>query len=306
MIAFALTLVAANAFQAPPAISPTTALESTDVTRRRILGTPAAAGLLSITDPLPALAAKQPRCMPGTFPGSDLGIPATTIAMFEHDTPSYASWHKVLQSFGKDLLSVYPPEMKVIDEFFVKTKSERGDGVMAGLIFETSALKECTKFFDEKTNPIVAQGRKEGWITGKWRANYFNAELVRNGKKELPPLLEKGQAIVYGGHGIPGKFEDWAAGFGSPDADKFHESLNILNSVAGHSIGSASTDVTSKNGVGAIHCCATIKDAERFKAAFDEMKPGLIKDGILTEPYYLSFGEVMYKGDDFAAPGLYA
>ena len=97
------------------------------------------------------------------------------ISAQEHDTPSFAAWHKVLESFGSDLLSAYPPECKVIDEFFIKSRStETGkDGVLAGLVFETSGLKAVKKFFDNGKSPIFEQGRKDGWLTGKWRENYF-------------------------------------------------------------------------------------------------------------------------------------
>ena len=74
-----------------------------------------------------------------------------SISAQEHDTPSFAAWHKVLESFGSDLLSAYPPECKVIDEFFIKTtagKPSGQDAVLAGLVFETSGLKAVKKFFD--------------------------------------------------------------------------------------------------------------------------------------------------------------
>ena len=55
----------------------------------------------------------------------------------EHDTPSFAKWHNVLEGFGSDLLSASPPECKVIDEFFIKTtagKPNGQDAVLAGLV----------------------------------------------------------------------------------------------------------------------------------------------------------------------------
>ena len=60
-----------------------------------------------------------------------------SISAQEHDTPSFAKWHKVLEGFGSDLLSAYPPECKVIDEFFIKTtagKPNGQDAVLAGLV----------------------------------------------------------------------------------------------------------------------------------------------------------------------------
>ena len=99
-----------------------------------------------------------------------------SISAQEHDTPSFAKWHKILEGFGSDLLSAYPPECKVIDEFFIKTtagKPNGQDAVLAGLVFETSGLKAVKKFLGEGKNEIFQQGRKDGWLTGKWRENYF-------------------------------------------------------------------------------------------------------------------------------------
>ena len=53
------------------------------------------------------------------------------------EEPALAKWHKVLEGFGSDLLSAYPPECKVIDEFFIKTtagKPNGQDAVLAGLV----------------------------------------------------------------------------------------------------------------------------------------------------------------------------
>jgi len=97
------------------------------------------------------------------------------ISAQEHDTPSFAAWHKVLEGFGSDLLSGYPSECKIIDQFFIKSRStETGkDAVLSGLVFETSGLKAVKKFFDNGKAPNFEQGRKDGWLTGKWRENYF-------------------------------------------------------------------------------------------------------------------------------------
>ena len=112
-------------------------------------------------------AGQKPLCLPGTNPASALGGPGYTIGILEHDTPSFAAWHKVLEGFGDDLLSAYPPECKVIDEFFIKSRStETGqDAVLAGLVFETSGLKAVKKFFDNGKSPIFEQGREDGWLT---------------------------------------------------------------------------------------------------------------------------------------------
>jgi len=141
--------------------------------RRDLLAGGAAAAASSLL--VPEAIAKKPLCLPGTNSAKALGGPGYTIGILEHDTPSFKAWHKVLEGFGDDLLSAYPPECKVIDEFFIKSKStETGkDGVLAGLVFETSGLKAVKKFFDNGKSPIFEQGRKDGWLTGKWRENYF-------------------------------------------------------------------------------------------------------------------------------------
>ena len=70
-----------------------------------------------------------------------------SISAQEHDTPSFAKWHKVLEGFGSDLLSGYPAECKIIDQFFIKSRStETGkDAVLSGVVFETSGLKAVLK-----------------------------------------------------------------------------------------------------------------------------------------------------------------
>ena len=152
--------------------------------RRSVLaGGAAAAGSLIVP---PALA-KKPLCLPGTNPAKALGGPGYTIGILEHDTPSFKAWHKVIEGIGSDLLSVYPPECKVIDEFFIKSRStETGkDAVLAGLVFETSGLKAVKKFFDNGKSPIFAQGRKDGWLTGKWRENYFASAAAPESRHSL-------------------------------------------------------------------------------------------------------------------------
>ena len=121
-----------------------------------------------------------------------------SISAQEHDTPSFAKWHKVLEGFGSDLLSAYPPECKVVDEFFIKTtagKPNGQDAVLAGLVFETSGLKAVKKFLGEGKNEIFQQGRKDGWLTGKWRENYFACSDFRGATPGPPPQFQKGWGI---------------------------------------------------------------------------------------------------------------
>ena len=141
--------------------------------RRDLLAGGAAAAASTLL--VPEAIAKKPLCLPGTNPAKALGGPGYTIGILEHDTPSFAAWHKVLEGFGSDLLSGYPSECKIIDQFFIKSRStETGkDAVLSGVVFETSGLKAVKKFFDNGNAPNFQQGRKDGWLTGKWRENYF-------------------------------------------------------------------------------------------------------------------------------------
>ena len=263
-----------------------------------------------------------------------------SISAQEHDTPSFAAWHKVLEGFGSDLLSAYPPECKVIDEFFIKSRStETGkDAVLAGLVFETSGLKAVKKFFDNGRSPIFAQGRKDGWLTGTWRENYFASAAASESRHHdtsapsqvlrLPrararpaPTVPEGlghqrargvrpapstpptrRLAGFGGHGLGVPYEDWLKLFGSPDIDALHDSLNILYSVCGPVNGKVSTDLTG-GGVGVLHVHKSYKDALRFDATFQDIKEKVKADGILKEPSRFVYGEVMNASDDFIKAG---
>ena len=164
--------------------------------RRDLLAGGAAAAASTLL--VPEAIAKKPLCLPGTHSAKALGGPGYTIGILEHDTPSFKAWHKVIEGIGSDLLSVYPPECKVVDEFFIKTtagKPNGQDAVLAGLVFETSGLKAVKKFFDNGKSPIFEQGRKDGWLTGKWRENYFACSDFRGRTPGPPPQFQKGWGI---------------------------------------------------------------------------------------------------------------
>jgi len=281
--------------------SPTALRAMDDAASRREFSTIAASALVGMTlQPLPAFAANQKGCLPGTNPASGY-----TVGVFEHATPNFKKWHKVIDGFGKDFpFSVIPPECKAIREVFVKTKTpEGGDSIMAFLVFENSGLKAVTDFFDEKKSPIITQGRKEGWITGKWHANYYTPSHFRGKEIGPPPPLKKGNGVIYGGHGYAGKFQEWADLFGAPDFDKFHNSFNIFASAGGPSIGKISNDVTEKSGIGVLHFTDSFADAKRFEAEFSKLWPTLDKKKF-TDLYRLTVGEVMYASDDFIKAGI--
>jgi hypothetical protein len=166
--------------------------------RRDLLAGGAAAAASTLL--VPEALAKKPLCLPGTNSAKALGGPGYTIGILEHDTPSFAKWHKVLEGFGSDLLSGYPSECKIIDQFFIKSRStETGkDAVLSGIVFETSGLKAVKKFYDNGNAPNFAQGRKDGWLTGKWRENYFACSDFRGPTPGPPPQFQKGWGISFG------------------------------------------------------------------------------------------------------------
>ena len=62
-------------------------------------------------------------------------------------------------------------------------------------VFETSGLKAVKKFLGEGKNEIFQQGRKDGWLTGKWRENYFACSDFRGPTPGPPPQFQKGWGI---------------------------------------------------------------------------------------------------------------
>ena len=133
-------------------------------------------------------------------------------------------------------------------------------------VFETSGLKAVKKFLGEGKNEIFQQGRKDGWLTGKWRENYFACSDFRGPAPGPPPQFQKGWGICFGAHGLGVPYKDWLKVFGSPDVDALHESLNIQYSVCGPINGKVSTDL-SGGGVGVLHVTKSFKDTARFDAA---------------------------------------
>jgi len=157
LVAVSLAFGSAYGFSPLPSCTSSSLTLNVEAGRREFSAAAASALVGMSLAPLPSFAASKIKgCLPGTNPTSGY-----TVGVFEHCTPNFKDWHKQLDGFGKDLLSVYPPECKVVREGFVKTSLEGGDGVLAFLVFENSGLKAVTNFFDEKTSPIIAQGRKE-------------------------------------------------------------------------------------------------------------------------------------------------
>ena len=137
--------------------------------------------------------------------------------------------------------------------------------MLAGLVFETSGLKAVKKFLGEGKNEIFQQGRKDGWLTGTWRENYFACSDFRGPTPGPPPQFQKGWGICFGAHGLGVPYKDWLKVFGSPEVDALHESLNIQYSVCGPINGKVSTDLDG--GVGVLHVTKSFKDTARFDAA---------------------------------------
>ena len=179
------------------------------------------------------------------------------------------------------------------------------------------------KFLGEGKNEIFQQGRKDGWLTGKWRENYFACSDFRGPTPGPPPQFQKGWGISaraasvrrrrrrrrgapagFGAHGLGVSYKDWLKAFGSPEIDALHESLNIQYSVCGPVNGKVSTDLDG--GVGVLHVHKSFKDTQKFDAAFQGVKAQITKDGIYKEPSRFVYGEVMNTSDDFILKGSVA
>jgi len=237
-----------------------------------------------------------------------------TVGIFEHGTPSYTKWRKVLDGFidpetGQVAL---PPDQKTIRIIYAKVpKGENAEeGVLACQVFLDDGLPGVQKFFNQdkaKGGPggdgePWKGGRAAGWLVDPWHANYYQPRLFRGVKDGPPPPLKKGMGIIYGGHGLSNgqTFDSWTAGFTSKEADEFHASCGIFASVAGPSLAKVSTDVKNKVGVGVVHFTKSAKDTQKFLDTFDPLWQGALKDKIVEGPLRLSVGEVM---EDFIYPG---
>ncbi len=273
-------------------------LPARTIDRRGALSTSAAAGLSVALGPLPASA---------KITGSNPAAPGYSIAVLEHGCTSYKAWEKNLRdNFMVDGALPLPPDMEIIRCIFGKTKPTAGEpakeGVMCTLVFKDSGLKAVQAFYDQgpKRQPVWDEGRDKGWLIEPFHANYYQPRLFRGAEPGPPKPLKKGMGMIYGGHGIPGKFGAWAEGFTSPGVDDFHDSLNIVASVAGPSLGKISTDVTSRKGIGAWHATKTYKDALKFLDAFQPLASDLKKSGDIIEPIRVQAAEVTL---DFLYPG---
>lgn len=221
-------LVCVSSLVIPRTAHPRMAM-SDDISRRRILlgGT---AGLLLPTGPVLAKSSK--------VTGSNPAAPGVTVGVYEHGTPSYSEWRKVLDAFidPKTGQVALPPDQKTIRIIYGKVaKGEKSkEGVMALQVFLDGGLTGVRKFYnqDQKTGgpggdgQPWAGGRDAGWLVDPWHANYFQPRLFRGLKEGPPPPLKKGMGIIYGGHGLGAgqTFDSWAAGFTSAGADDFHDS----------------------------------------------------------------------------------
>ena len=66
-------------------------------------------------------------------------------------------------------------------------------------VFETSGLKAVKKFLGEGKNEIFQQGRKDGWLTGKWRENYFASAAASEPTHAVAETLRRAGAPTSGG-----------------------------------------------------------------------------------------------------------
>jgi hypothetical protein len=246
--------------------------------------------------------------------GSNPAPPGYTIGVFSHGTPDYVAWRKVLDGFIDPATKqvALPPDMETIRIIYAKVaKGEKADeGVLALQVFADGGLPGVQKFYNQdpkKGGPggdgqPWKGGREAGWLVPPWHSNYFQPRLFRGLKAGPPPPLKKGMGIIYGGHGL-GKgqtFDTWAEGFTSAGADDFHDSCGIFASVAGPSLGKASSDVKNKVGIGAVHFTKSAKDTRKFLDNFGPVWEGSLKAGTSAGPLRLEVAEVM---EDFIYPG---
>jgi hypothetical protein len=205
------------------------------------------------------------------------------------------------------------------------------------LVFETSGLKAVKKFFDNGKSPIFEQGRKDGWLTGKWRENYFASAAAsesRHHDTSAPsqvlrlPGADAGPAAAVPerlGHllrrarprrALQGLVESFRLARRRRPARVAEHPVQRLRADQRQGLDRSewrrwrAPRDQELQGHGALRRRAcprpvhtpSIRPPARAQA-FNEIKPKIAADGIYKEPSRFVYGEVMNTSDDFIKAG---
>ena len=114
-----------------------------------------------------------------------------------------------------------------------KGTETRGDKVAVVIVFPNDKLNTVSAFYDQEANPLWAQGRADGWLTGTFSQRFAEPLIWRGfpGDVGAPPSAGKAIALFETGLTIP--FDDWLPSFTAPDVDLFHDKMGVIGSEAG-------------------------------------------------------------------------
>lgn len=214
-----------------------------------------------------------------------------------HSTPDAKQWYNDVFLPASTSVASGEVDPDLASTFrFVVGKEVGGDGIFVTAVFpDGPAMKAWEKFYDEKKNPILQEGRKAGWLTGDF-GYYLTAGKFFRGAKPGPPPPNKGGGIgLYDFElGIP--FDAWQGAFTAPEADKLHDKNGIINSVAGLTLGAGGTGIP-KTGVSVWHVHKTAKQADLFCKKFidhtEEPFASIFADGVVKEGGFAKAYEII-------------
>ena len=281
-----------------------TADDKTGPSRRDILSAPGLAALLSAAVPaeqlwLPGTASAKPAGKGGIKPtnvtGFDDSIAAAKLGPIGGAVPcsDYKAWEKTIYGFINGIKTgECPPAFKNATRAFLLKQ----DGIPAGqdpLVMLTVLIPEADQkaglaFFvnkGPKANPLWATDDIKAFTTlDPFTVTASTAKFVRG----APPKSTKGLWFGQYNLGWNGKFDEWAPGFTSPQADDFHNSLGVEFSVA-HQMNLKDPGNTykpkAKIGVEVFHCFNSLAGAQELGKAFNPESPFFVDEPRYVGPY---------------------
>jgi len=239
-----------------------------------------AAGTLAVTMPI----VTERSAANAMVTGYEKDVGGFSFAVLQHETPKFNDWYKVFnEKWGKQ----GPPDFGVVRTLVGKGKGVEtdGDSLCVVIVFPNDKLSTIAPFYDQKKNPLWAEAREAGWLTGTFHQSYVEPKIWRGypGDSGPPPLKGKAFGVYSAKLGIP-LDPDFIGSFTSPDSDKLHDANGVLGSVVGTTL--KGSDIGTKD-LSVTHFHGSYKKACGLVDQFNSRSPpfdGIVAAGVLKEP----------------------